>query len=90
MRPSGNGRRGEGGAGGSSADEAGERGVGAPATQRLIALFGAACLLFNFPLLALWKRDAVVFGVPLFPVALFTVWAVLIGLLAWIVERADE
>ncbi|HRO61203.1 MAG TPA: hypothetical protein PK177_18905, partial [Burkholderiaceae bacterium] len=68
----------------------GERAVGAPRRQRLIALFGAACLLFNFPLLALWNREAVVFGVPLFPVALFTVWAVLIGLLAWIVERADE
>lgn len=90
MRPGGTGRRGDGDAGAGSSDGIGERAVGAPRRQRLIALFGAACLLFNFPLLALWNRKAVVFGVPLFPVALFTVWAVLIGLLAWIVERADE
>ena len=68
----------------------GRRAVGAPRRQRLIALFGAACLLFNFPLLALWNREAVVLGVPLFPVALFTIWGALIALLAWIVEKADD
>jgi hypothetical protein len=30
-----------------------------------------ALLLFNFPLLALWDRDATLLGVPLFPAALF-------------------
>jgi hypothetical protein len=55
-------------------------------TQRLVALFGAAALLFNFPLLALWDHEALVFGLPLFPAALFAVWAVLIGLLAWLME----
>jgi hypothetical protein len=43
--------------------------------QRLIALFAAALLLFNFPLLALWDRDALVLGLPLFPAALFVIWA---------------
>lgn len=57
------------------------------ATQRLVALFVVALLLFNFPLLALWDRDTTVWGVPLFPVALFLVWALLIALLAWIMER---
>jgi len=57
------------------------------ATQRLVALFIVALLLFNFPLLALWDRDATVWGVPLFPAALFMVWALLIALLAWIMER---
>jgi hypothetical protein len=56
-------------------------------SQRLIALFGAVLLLFNFPLLALWDHEALVFGLPLFPAALFTVWAVLIGILAWLMER---
>ena len=56
---------------------------------RLVALFGAALLLFDFPLLALWDRDVTVLGVPLFPVALFAIWAVLIALLAWTVEKAD-
>lgn len=63
--------------------------TGAQRGQRLVALFALALLLFNFPLLALWEGDTLVLGVPLFPVALFVIWAVLIGLLAWIVERHD-
>jgi hypothetical protein len=58
-------------------------------SQRLMALFAAGALLFNFPLLALWDRDVLIFGVPLFPAALFMVWAVLIALLALIVEGGD-
>jgi hypothetical protein len=58
-------------------------------SQRLMALFAAGALLFNFPLLALWARDVLIFGVPLFPAALFLVWAVLIALLALIVEGGD-
>jgi len=59
-------------------------------TQRLLALFFAGGLLFNFPLLALWDRDLTLLGVPLFPAALFIVWGVLIVLLALIVERDDD
>lgn len=57
--------------------------------QRLVALFALALLLFNFPLLALWDREVLLFGVPLFPVALFIIWALLIGLLAWLMERRE-
>jgi hypothetical protein len=63
------------------------QGLGA---QRLLALFFAGAALLNFPLLALWDRDATVFGLPLFPCALFAVWALLIGLTAWIVERSGD
>ncbi|WP_372526097.1 hypothetical protein [Piscinibacter sp.] len=63
------------------------QGLGA---QRLLALFFAGALLLNFPLLALWDRDATVLGLPLFPCALFAVWGLLIGLTAWIVERGEE
>lgn len=70
-------------------DGAGQGGSRGPHGQRLVALFCAAFLLFDFPLLALWDREATVMGMPLFPVALFTIWAVLIGLLAWVVEKAD-
>lgn len=59
-------------------------------TQRLLALFVAGGLLFNFPLLALWDRDITLWGVPLFPAALFIVWGALIALLAFIVERDDD
>lgn len=58
-------------------------------SQRLLALFAVGALLFNFPLLALWDRDVSVFGVPLFPAALFIVWALLIAALAWLTE-GDE
>lgn len=58
--------------------------------QRLIALFGAGWLLLNFPLLTLWDQDATLFGLPLFPTALFVIWAVLIAAVAWIVERDKE
>jgi hypothetical protein len=56
--------------------------------QRLVGLFALALLLFNFPLLALWDRDAMLFGVPLFPAALFGLWALLIAALAWLMETA--
>lgn len=54
---------------------------------RLVALFAAALLLFNFPLLAIWDARALLWGVPLFPAALFLVWALLIAALAWLLER---
>ncbi len=58
--------------------------------QRLTALFFAGGLLLNFPLLALWDTDANVLGVPLFPLALFIVWGVLIALLGWTAEHMEE
>jgi hypothetical protein len=60
------------------------------AHQRLVALFGAGALLLNFPLLALWDRDATVLGLPLFPAALFVLWGVLIAVLGWIAERLPD
>jgi hypothetical protein len=58
--------------------------------QRLVALFVAGGLLLNFPLLALWDRDAVVWGLPLFPAALFVLWGLLIAALGWIAERMPD
>ena len=54
--------------------------------QRLLALFFTGLALFNFPLLALWDVDAQVWGLPLFPLALFVLWSLLIAALAWIME----
>jgi hypothetical protein len=56
-------------------------------TQRLVALFCGGGLLLNFPLLGLWDVKATVLGVPLLPVALFSIWILLIGALAWLMER---
>ena len=49
--------------------------------QRLVALFFAGWALLNFPLLALWDHDTLVGGLPLFPLALFGVWVLLIAVL---------
>jgi hypothetical protein len=58
--------------------------------QRLLAVFAAGFALLNFPLLALWDRDVTVWGLPLFPAALFALWAGLIALLAWLAERSPD
>ncbi|HMQ73028.1 MAG TPA: hypothetical protein PKA84_16005 [Rubrivivax sp.] len=58
--------------------------------QRLLALFAAGLLLFNFPLLALWDRDATVAGLPLFPAALFVIWGGLIVVLGLLSERLRD
>lgn len=58
--------------------------------QRLVALFVAGLLLFNFPLLALWDHDLFIAGLPLFPTALFLLWGALIAALAWVVERGHD
>ena len=60
------------------------------AAQRLLALFASGWLLFNFPLLGLWDRGATLLGVPLFPAALFILWALLIAVLAWLMERPGQ
>ncbi|MFN4117611.1 hypothetical protein [Acidovorax sp.] len=56
-------------------------------SQRLVALFAGGWVLFNFPLLGLWDRDATLWGIPVFPAALFMLWLVLIAGLAWLVDR---
>lgn len=58
--------------------------------SRLLGLFALALLLLNFPLLALWDHEAVVLGIPLFPAALFGLWAVLIVALALLMERSAD
>lgn len=55
--------------------------------QRLVALFLLGCLLFNFPLLALFNRDGEVFGIPLLYAYVFAAWLALILLMALAAER---
>ena len=56
-------------------------------TQRLAALFVLGAVLFNYPLLALFNRAVVVAGVPLLLLYVFLAWALLIALLALVVEK---
>ncbi len=57
------------------------------ARQRLVAVFIAAALLFNYPILSLFDRPEAIFGLPVLYVFMFVVWGVVIAVIAWIVER---
>jgi hypothetical protein len=57
--------------------------------ERLVGLFLLGCLLFNFPLLALFNVQARVFGIPMLYAYLFAAWGLLIALVAAIMERPD-
>lgn len=65
-------------------------GAAALLRQRLVALFVLALALLNFPLLALWDHELTLAGLPLFPAALFALWAALIAALAWLLERGGD
>ncbi len=58
--------------------------------QRLVALFLLGCLLFNYPLLYLFNSNSQIFGIPLLYAYIFAAWALLIGLMAWVVEHAGR
>ena len=57
--------------------------------QRMIALCMLGCVLFNFPVLALFNVPGTLFGVPLLYAYLFLAWVLLIALMAWVVERRE-
>ena len=54
--------------------------------QRLIALFIFGCLLFNYPVLSLFNVATEAFGVPVLYAYIFAAWALLVGLMALVVE----
>ena len=58
-----------------------------PKGPRLVALFLLGVVLFNYPILALFNPPQTVAGIPLLYFHLFTSWAVLIALMAWVIER---
>jgi predicted permease len=58
--------------------------------ERLVAVFLCGCVLFNYPLLALFDRPADLFGVPLIYVYVFAAWTGLIAVMAWFIERRGE
>lgn len=55
--------------------------------QQLIALFCFGCLLVSFPVVAVFNHSAPLAGIPLLVLYLFSVWAALIALAAFLIER---
>jgi hypothetical protein len=58
--------------------------------QRLLALVLLASALFLLPPLMPWLQGAPLWGWPRWAWALFGLWALLIAVLAWLVERAPD
>jgi predicted permease len=60
-----------------------------PTASRLAATFLLGCLLFSFPLIALFNVQGTVLGIPVLYAYLFAAWGLLIGLVALLLEKAD-
>ncbi len=58
--------------------------------QRLAALFLLGFLLLNYPLLDLFAGPGYVLGIPALYVYVFAVWALLIALMAFAVEKGGD
>ncbi len=58
--------------------------------QRLAAVFLLGCVLFNYPLIALFNKPGEIADIPLLYFFLFGAWALLIVLMAWVIERRQE
>jgi hypothetical protein len=56
--------------------------------QRLVALAMLGCVLFNYPILAIFNVPAAVLGIPVLYAYIFVAWALLIALMALAVERS--
>lgn len=56
---------------------------------RLVGLFLLGCLFFSYPMLAVANARATILGVPVLYAYLFAAWAILIVLVAYVMERPD-
>ncbi|HEV7393325.1 MAG TPA: hypothetical protein VGO08_16905 [Burkholderiales bacterium] len=58
--------------------------------QRLVAVFLLGCLLFNYPVFWLFESRTQVLGIPMVYAYVFFAWALLIALMAIIVQRSSD
>ena len=56
-------------------------------SQWLVVIFGLGCLLFSYPLLALFNYAGLIAGIPLSVLYVFVAWLVIIGLTFFTHER---
>ena len=61
--------------------------TGGARSARLACIFVLGCLLFNYPLLALFNVQGSFLGVPVLYAYLFAAWALVIALVAAVMER---
>lgn len=60
-----------------------------PSGARLACVFLLGCLLFAYPLIAVFNVAGRILGVPVLFAYLFVAWAALIVLVALVIERGD-
>ena len=58
--------------------------------QRLVAVFLLGCVLFNYPLLSLLNKPWEILDVPLLYIYIFGAWALLIGVMAYVIETRRD
>ncbi len=56
--------------------------------QRLVALCMLGFVLFNYPVLAIFNVPGAVLGIPILYAYIFVAWALLIALMALVIERS--
>jgi len=56
---------------------------------RIVSLFLLGCLLFNYPVLAVFNVGATAAGIPVLYIYLFAAWGLLIALAAAIIEGGN-
>lgn len=55
--------------------------------ERLLAVFIIGVILLNYPLLSLFSKAKLLFGVPVLYLSLFMIWFIFIGCVAYILEK---
>ena len=55
--------------------------------QRLLVLFGFGCLAINYPLLALFSKISLWYGIPVLYMYLFGLWLLFVIFIAIVTER---
>ena len=58
--------------------------------QRLVALVLLGMLLLNYPIFDLFVGNHYVFGIPVLYAHVFSVWALIIALMALVVEKRSD
>jgi uncharacterized membrane protein len=58
--------------------------------ERLVGVFIVGIIVLNYPVLSLFSKVKLVFGIPLLYLFLFLVWAIFILCMALILERRER
>lgn len=58
--------------------------------QRLAGVFLLGCVLLNYPVLYLFNRSEEFLGIPILIAYVFAAWLVLIGLMAYVIEKRGD